>query len=655
MILFAVKKPVSVLALATYLFSFAGTASADPGMVVPRELSDEQVLSVVQAEPQPKTSPEDASGKLESIHSLFLDPSAISRSTPADDESHAYEPERYAFEDAVELLRPEYSSAVILEDLSPRDMERLQKLDFEVGIIVLHGEIVLFTTGDEQEIGMLQATQKLLDQADFISHTHVGGYTQDGPSTFDLNHAVAAPQMEYVVTQNGAYAYNSGGLANDGQPYDLNDYLVRLYRAKHASEIKDQVKARAALNEFIYLTDLYNEAQEEERELFRAGSTPLLDSISVTINGGATHTNDPNVTFNFTVGLPIPEGESLTLALSLVQGQGFENIQPFQTSKTATLLGSDGKRTVLMQIKDKAGNSRVLGAPITLDREAPRAYETYERGNIDFEEVANNHSNFGSSIERIGNYILVGDDSRVVNNVPLVGAVDMFDLTGNLIHTFLPSSTSRKKFGSDVKVFKEKYLMIGASGEVFADATDSAYLFNADIQSGSFGQVVHEFLNPEGTSRDGFGRVIEIRDDLAFVAAPSKSIGSNDSAGKVYVFNINPQSRDFGKHLVTLQAPDPNVVRDFGISMAVFRAGASRLIVGSSNGAYMFNVNPGSADFGKMVKQLPTPPGSNHFGSAIDVFEDVIIVGDSLGSQGDGASGVVYLIDGDLSSNNFSE
>ncbi|HLD50649.1 MAG TPA: hypothetical protein VJC08_05565, partial [bacterium] len=70
-----------------------------------------------------------------------------------------YEYERYEFKDAVEQLRPEYATAMILKDLKAEDLEKLGDLGFETGILVLQGEIVLFTSGSEDEVGVMPAVQ----------------------------------------------------------------------------------------------------------------------------------------------------------------------------------------------------------------------------------------------------------------------------------------------------------------------------------------------------------------------------------------------------------------------------------------------------------------------------------------------------------------
>ena len=80
-----------------------------------------------------------------------------------------YEYERYDFEDALDLLRPEYASAAIVKSLSIQDVKKLLGLSFEVGVVVLHGEIVLFTSGSTDEIGVLPAVKELVGEASFIS------------------------------------------------------------------------------------------------------------------------------------------------------------------------------------------------------------------------------------------------------------------------------------------------------------------------------------------------------------------------------------------------------------------------------------------------------------------------------------------------------
>jgi len=209
------------------------------------------------------------------------------------EENHPdFSAERYDFEEALDHLRPEFAAAVLVKDLTLSGIKKLLELPLETGILVLHGEIILFTSGSEDEIGILPAVKKLLREADFISHTHPGIYSAEGPSGQDLNEAVAAPRHEYVLTAHGAYAYNQEGLLNNGTPFSHQEYLEALQQALTASrENQNQIAARQALNQFIAGQDRYNEASEDEKSVFRMGGTisytSRLKAANVTALPGA--------------------------------------------------------------------------------------------------------------------------------------------------------------------------------------------------------------------------------------------------------------------------------------------------------------------------------------------------------------------------------
>ncbi|MBI2167558.1 MAG: cadherin-like domain-containing protein [Candidatus Omnitrophica bacterium] len=205
-----------------------------------------------------------------------------------------YEYERYEFEDAVDLLRPEFATAVIVKDLSKENLETLTKLDIEVGVAVLHGEIVLFTSGSENELGTLPAVKALIDKASFMSHTHPGEDALQGPSHFDIQESVEAPKLEWVVSHEDAYAYNQDGVANGGKAFSHEDYLEALSRAlwETAAE-RDQMAARGALNLFVAEQDRYNEAPESEQVTLReAGDLIINAGQIVVLASGETNFGD---------------------------------------------------------------------------------------------------------------------------------------------------------------------------------------------------------------------------------------------------------------------------------------------------------------------------------------------------------------------------
>ena len=167
-----------------------------------------------------------------------------------------YEYERYSFEDALDLFRPEFATAVIVKDLKEEDLKELVNLEMEVGILVLHGEIVLFTSGNEDEIGVSTAVGALIEKASLISHTHPSTHQIAGPSAYDLSHAEGT---EYVIAVEGIYVYDKTTVSS----VSYEEYLKVLHKA--ASEVPGgQVEVRQDLNVFIAAQDAYNNLNEKE-------------------------------------------------------------------------------------------------------------------------------------------------------------------------------------------------------------------------------------------------------------------------------------------------------------------------------------------------------------------------------------------------------
>ncbi len=167
---------------------------------------------------------------------------------------------------------------MIVKEISGEDLKQLQKLSFETAIIVLNGEIVLFTTGNESEIGTSGPVSELLNKAAFISHVHSEGTKQEGPSSFDLHEAVAAPGVEYVITSGGTYAYNENGIQNSGQTWSLEETAKLIGAAREAARKnsgEEQTAARSELNQFIREMDIYNQTSQENRETFRRSLIPV--------------------------------------------------------------------------------------------------------------------------------------------------------------------------------------------------------------------------------------------------------------------------------------------------------------------------------------------------------------------------------------------
>ncbi len=187
-----------------------------------------------------------------------------------------YEYERYTFEEAVDQLRPEYASAVIVKDLSEENLKALGELRFEVAVLVLHGEIVLVTSGSEDEIGVMPAVRDLISKASFISHTHPNEHSVEGPSGQDINEAVGE---EYVITHSGVYAYSREGVLNEGNPYSYDWYINQLRSKVDGGRLKEGREYAASNREFEGLANGNGVSRRnlQDGENFSEGRTVWAD------------------------------------------------------------------------------------------------------------------------------------------------------------------------------------------------------------------------------------------------------------------------------------------------------------------------------------------------------------------------------------------
>ena len=211
--------------------------------------------------------------------------------TPAQEEpSLDYEYERYTMSEAGELLRPEYASAVVLKDLTSEDLKILTGLPFEAGIAVLDGELVLFSSGNRDEIYVNPPVLEMLRQASFVAHTHPEG-TLEGPSRTDILNA--GPATEYVLTPQQAFAYNREGLLAAGDGYE--ECLLAFYETLNAEREGNSsaLRARSLLNEFIREMDALNTQDTVEKTVFRSDGAAVtleaeaMQTSGVTWNGGS--------------------------------------------------------------------------------------------------------------------------------------------------------------------------------------------------------------------------------------------------------------------------------------------------------------------------------------------------------------------------------
>ncbi|MCF6406970.1 Ig-like domain-containing protein [Chitinophaga filiformis] len=101
------------------------------------------------------------------------------------------------------------------------------------------------------------------------------------------------------------------------------------------------------------------------------GQVYIIDRVaptgSILINGGASVTNNPNVTLTLTGSDANPP---LQMAFS-IDGGAYTTYEAFATTKALTLPSTEGTRTVDVRLRDAAGNIAGYSDDITLDLTAP--------------------------------------------------------------------------------------------------------------------------------------------------------------------------------------------------------------------------------------------------------------------------------------------
>lgn len=90
-------------------------------------------------------------------------------------------------------------------------------------------------------------------------------------------------------------------------------------------------------------------------------------SGTLTINNGAAYTNNTTVTLDITASDASPD---LTMEFSN-DAVTYSAAQPVSSTVSWTLSSEEGKKTVYMKVKDKAGNYQIIQKDITLDTQVP--------------------------------------------------------------------------------------------------------------------------------------------------------------------------------------------------------------------------------------------------------------------------------------------
>lgn len=227
---------------------------------------------------------------------------------------------------------------------------------------------------------------------------------------------------------------------------------------------------------------------------------------------------------------------------------------------------------------------------------------------------------FGSSVSISGNNVLVGAIQASGG-----GQAHLFDVnTGALLQTFSnPTPTGNDLFGFSVSLSGNSALIGALSDDTNGVNVGQAYLFDANT-----GALLQTFNDPTPTQTDSFGVSVSVSGNNILVGARRDDTNGQD-VGQAHLFNAST-----GALLQTFNDPTPTAVPtggdQFGDSVAV--SGNNVLIGATSdntNGTDQGQAHLFDATTGSLLQTFddPTPTGSDHFGSAVAISGNLVLVG----------------------------
>ena len=241
---------------------------------------------------------------------------------------------------------------------------------------------------------------------------------------------------------------------------------------------------------------------------------------------------------------------------------------------------------------------------------------------------------FGISLALDGNNVLIGASGDSTNGTE-VGQAHLFDLSGNLLHTFDdPTATFGDSFGTSLALKGSRVLIGAPFDSTNGSSVGQAHLFDLN------GNLLHTFDDPTVTGSDFFGRSVTFDGNNVLIGAPGDDTNGS-SVGQAHLFDLS------GTLLHTFDDPTVTSFDSFGSSVAL--EGNNVLISATSddtNGnnvgqAHLFELN------GNLLQTFddPTPTADGRFGNSVDLDGNNVLVGAFLDNTNGDNVGQAYLFD----------
>ena len=361
----------------------------------------------------------------------------------------------YSLDRALDLMRPEFASAVILE--KPLDEEGFEALrahsikeGIEIAGLVLEGKTVLLTAGSGDEISASPAAREVLAKASFVFHTHPDELSREGPTGPDLE--AAGDQVQYLLTKTQAYSFNKEGALEAGSI----DWLTARYLAalKEAEALQNEKQAREELNRLIAEQDKLNQVSKDLWQTWLAGGT-----------------------ISYTSGLT-------TSSVTTLPGKPYPYYLTGSSAGTSLALNSDGRFKLGYDVRTSGTFS---GMTVSFDNASTSAVETQNLSTFTY-------VTFG----------LVGNASSVkVRFVDVNGKTDLFTLTSVSSSTerFWRIKTSNIVSTVDKTRIKQINLYVDQSNTTSTTRTGTVYIRSYGLNTDAPTQPAVTSTVPQATNQ----------------------------------------------------------------------------------------------------------------------------------------------------------
>ncbi len=257
---------------------------------------------------------------------------------------------------------------------------------------------------------------------------------------------------------------------------------------------------------------------------------------------------------------------------------------------------------------------------------------------------------FGISVAISGTRVVVGS-TGISSGVFYAGSAYVYDLDGVVaavpvaeLHN--PSPAPEDYFGYSVSISGTRVVVGAYRDDTGAAHAGSVYVY--DLATGSPAVPMLTLNNPGPAAYDGFGWSVAISGTHLVVGTIGDDTGAV-SAGSWYAYDLAAESPAFPKW--TLNNPSPAANDQFGFSVAI----SGTKIVAGANGDDSGATDAGSAYVYELTSATPTVPVTtlnspgpgpdDHFGGAIAVSGNLVVVGAGGDKAGADNVGSAYVFD----------